>query len=169
MPDIVTSTMGSRTNVYANKIRGKEMITTGSKFREVENATTSEIAKRIRIDIEAAIKSGRIPDFTYAVRTRRQGFINVRIENAPFQVYTYEYFENKRLRRFSLEEATFTEKGRSTLREINEIADQYTQMKQVQVGFYDSNVYVDVQVEPALQERDRRAYERKLWASGVLV
>lgn len=54
--------------------------TYGAKYAETKDLTRAEVAKRIRADIKAAVRSGAVPKGTYSVRTESYaggGSINV--------------------------------------------------------------------------------------------
>jgi hypothetical protein len=61
---------------------------TGSKYAEVKGLDPAEIAKRIRADIKAEVKAGRLPHGAYSVRTSKYSggaTIYVRAEGLALQ------------------------------------------------------------------------------------
>jgi hypothetical protein len=68
----------------------------GSKYDEVKSLTTTEIAKRIRADIKAALDNGCLPMAKYSVRTEYfsgGSSIHVHVKELTFCPYTQAYLD----------------------------------------------------------------------------
>ena len=130
----------------------------GSKYAANKDASTTDIAKMIRADIKAAVKSGELPKAKYSVRSDYYSMgssINVRISNVPGPTFNAAWFVWNEANPYARggsgpEEARerFAPKVTDALKKLEEIVDAYNYNgSDSSTDYYDVNFSGSVSAE----------------------
>ncbi len=102
---------------------------TGSKYKETENLTTTQIAKLIRAEIKAKKKSGELPNAKISVRTQyfaNGSSIDIEIKNTPFNPINPEYIKDEKIDPSLCNPSEYyTKEGKELRDKLEAIKDQY--------------------------------------------
>jgi hypothetical protein len=126
----------------------------GSKFDK--NLTTTDIAKRIRTDIKAAIQSGELPKAKYSVRTNYfsgGSSIDVRIKKVPFKILNSEYVVQSN----SVGVSQYSDKAQELLKKLETIVSAYNRDKSdTMTDYFDVKFYSHVNFDTAMESCERK-------------
>jgi hypothetical protein len=160
----------------ANTSNDRYAIAYGSKYQA--RLDVAEIAKRLRLELKAAIKDGSLPKATYSVRIRRFAggrSIDVCIDDVPFAIHNaerlkhdvltpYDYLPDRLLPRYSPEAVDL-------LKKVKARVDAYNfDGSDIQTDYFHVNFYGNVNFNWDGQEKRERddlvaLYEAEKFAS----
>lgn len=132
----------------------------GGKYER--NMDVSEIAKRVRAEIKAAIKNGQLHNGKYSVTVRRCESISILVKEVDLSILNLARIKAEREQgtNFRGDIQIYTDEARDLISRLKAIANAYNyDNSEIMTDYFDVNFYLNVSFDYSLVSSQHKALE----------